>query len=284
MAGSYPDVPGHRMAYDRDGTILMNIPHPGTSGTPVLQTTAVMQQFNDDYEMTKKVSTWNTQGWAFIFPELRDITGLFLAKNADNGATVDTSVDTTNGVDGTWVARGSFIHAIESSFIISPMYRSSVTAYNYPGIKAIRFRFSSGSGHNYGMMHIYGQAAAGLAPNRLKVWHPTLDTPVGGAYFDWGDVAQSTSADRQFRVKNPSATLTANSISLTREALTPLTPSIVTQHQFSLDGSTFADTVNIGSLAPGAISVPITLRRTIISGAALSTSALRIVASAASYS
>jgi hypothetical protein len=127
-------------------------------------------------------------------------------------------------------------------------------------------------------VHLYGEPAPGENPNRLALWHPTLDQRVTPAYFDWGNVPRSSSADRLFRVKNVSSTLTASSVRVAMEALTDTTPSVPGQHSISSDGTTFLAQVNIGSLSPGAISGPLTLRRVIPSNAVLSLWSFRVFA------
>ena len=96
-----------------------------------------------------------------------------------------------------------------------------------------------------------------------------------GTHIDWGDTVRGTSADRTFRVKNNSATLTANSIQLSTTVLTNTTPSLVNQFEYS-DGGAFAQTLDIGNLAPGAISPLITVRRNTDISATLSVWTARI--------
>ena len=76
-------------------------------------------------------------------------------------------------------------------------------------------------------------------------------------------------------MKNNSATLTANSIQLSTTVLTNTTPSLVNQFEYS-DGGAFAQTLDIGNLAPGAISPLITVRRNTDISATLSVWTARI--------
>ncbi len=66
--------------------------------------------------------------------------------------------------------------------------------------------------------------------------------------------------------------------------LTPGTPSIVTAHTLSLDNVTYTSTIAVGSLAPGAISSVLYIKRTTPSDDQLSVRAGRIVAVATSFS
>jgi hypothetical protein len=126
---------------------------------------------------------------------------------------------------------------------------------------------------------IYGEPAPGQNPNRLELWHPTLDEKLPPAFFDWGDVPRSSSADRSFRVKNLSAVQTARSTRVAMEILTDSpAPSVVAQHTLSFGGGSFVPQVNIGDLAPGAISPAVTLRRVTPSNAVLSLWSFRVFA------
>lgn len=288
MAGNYPDVPGHRMAYDRDGSILLSV----NEGTAVITTATVpqMQAANNEsggkflVHAASSTSASPVYSAVLMFPELRNVGGLYHGASLANSVTAGlyTSVDTTNGFDGTWTLVGSWT---VRSLTSKPAMRNLIDPYGITAVKAVKWRVqmgTAGSAHNYHWAaQVYGVPAS--SPDRLRLWHPTLDQEVDGVYFDWGDVARSTQLDRDFRVKNSSA-LTANSVGLTMEALTDTAPSNVSQHTFSDDGVNFTSSLNIGNLAPGVISPVLTLRRTTVSDAVLSLWWTRIVASAASFS
>lgn len=275
MAGFYPDVPAPRMAYDRDGTV--GFKYVAGAVTPTQLTGGEMAQINNETE-----NTWWAQDtvpdwyYGLIFPQLRDITGYFNCAYFNTGTNpivMYTSADTTNGIDGTWTNRGNLS---QQSGLAN--YRTAISAVSWLGIKGIRlhFDFQGGSGvRTIKKLHLFGSLTAGETPDRLRLWHPTLDEPLDdanssdGAYLDWGDVVRGTNQDRSFRIKNNSATLTANSIDLSPQVLSDTAPTVVSQHTLS-DGGAFAGSINIGNLAPGNISSVITLRRTIASNAALS--------------
>lgn len=287
MAGSYPDYPSWRMAYDRDGTQLFWINNAGS----VSQRSAaeVIQLNNEDNDYTQWAGTSQTGTLAFIFPELRDIDAYRYIVNSSSLAstiTVATSANTTNGVDGTWTTLGStFVPA--SGTNVTPNYRNSITVAAADGVKAIRFVHTAQAARYFepAAIHLFGEITAGQNPNRLILWHPTLDQRVGAAYFDWGDVPRSSTADRTFRVKNNSATLTANGVAVSTDVLTDASPTLLSaQHQLSLNGTSFAATQTIGNLAPGAISGTVTLRRAMASNAQLSVWALRVLSTATSWS
>lgn len=271
MAGSYSDVPGPRMAYDRDGS--QGFRQGG--GYVTSMSAAHMTIWNN--EAGDDIGAFG-ENPGIIFPELRDIVGICVQMNDGYGG-MQTSTDTTNGLDGTWAWLAGANHGNTTG----SNHRTTWSAVSATGVKAVKVIKGSGSNRFHYGLHLYGKPSAGAAPDRLRIWHPTLDQEASGAYFDWGDVARSTSADRTFRVYNPSA-LTARSVFLSSEALTDTSPSTTSQHLFSFDGSAFATSVDIGDIPPGTASGLVTVRRDLSSAAGIGTWALRLVAAAASYS
>lgn len=281
MAGNYPDVPAPRMAFDRDGSVGARI---SSSNTVTLLTQAELQQINN--ETNGEISNSDVGArYAIIFPQLRDMSGYFIYSGlASFFKDISTSADTTNGLDGTWTIHSANPTASATS---APGYRSNIQAVSWAGIKAFRFR-TVDTGWNWGL-HLYGAVAAGQTPDRLRMWHPTLDEPLDdatsadGAYFDWGDVQQNTTSDKTFRIKNNSSTLSANSIVISQETLTDTTPTVNSQFTFS-DGGAFLASLDIGNLAPGALSPVITKRFTRPANATLSLWTSRTIANPGSWS
>lgn len=286
MAGNYADYPSYRMAYDRDGTQVFKI----DAGNGVTAASlATIQALNDESGtgINTYLSVSSSGSLVFIFPELRDVDGFFQSSSGSfqpSTCTVSVSADTTNGVDGTWTTINS---ALPLNVPASPAYRTGIVSTSSLAMKAFKIRCATGSSGQWTpvSVHLFGKPSAGQNPDRLILWHPTLDQRVGAAYFDWGDVRQSSAATvRTFRVKNNSSTKTANGVSVAFDVLTDASPTLLAgQHALSLDGSSFSSTVTIGALAPGAISGTVTIRRTIASTAALSVWALRVVSTATSW-
>jgi hypothetical protein len=189
-------------------------------------------------------------------------------------------------VDGTWTTIvNPFIRARVDTGGIT-QYRSAIQTISALGVKALRFNTNAGGAQNTkpAIVHLYGKIASGQT-TYLKIWHPTLDQEIGAATFDWSDVPRGSSADKTFRIKNTHGTLTANSIVVSLEALTDTTPSVPGNFTLSNENPpvTFAATINIGNLAPGAISGVKTVRRSTPSNAGLSVWALRMLAIAGSW-
>ena len=72
--------------------------------------------------------------------------------------------------------------------------------------------------------------------------------------------------------------MTAGSTRVAMEVLTDASPSVPAQHTLSYAGGSFLAQVNIGDLAPGAISGPVTMRRVTPTDAALGLWTFRVFA------
>ena len=288
MAGNYPDAPAPRMAYDTDGTIAFRVlgGNPITTYGPDSGTIRVMNNESSDLvDMT-----YGSSGAVYVgvvFPQQRDISGVYVSYNQVSSATLYYSTDTTSGIDGAWaVVPGASV--IDSS--VQTSYRSSISTVSLSGVTGLRVRRPNGYGGGNGLraLHVYGSLSAGQTPDRLRQWHPTLDEPLDennsadGAYLDWGNVPRGTTQERSFRIKNNSATLTANSIVVSNSILTDTSPTLNNQITYS-DGGAFANSINIGNLVPGEISAEITVRRTISLSANMGPWSVRTIAEAGSW-
>ena len=292
MAGSYPDVPGLRMAHDRDGTVGFKFNY-GTGGSLATLTSGNLVTLND--ESSGGVQIWDSgsaEHFAFglIFPELRGVQGVRMYATGfgnTTGSAVEWSANTTNGLDGTWTATSGYTDTTVG-FSVTGL-RTGITTLALTGVRAIRVRRAANatfgaSSWNVSTFHVYGSPASGENPNRLRWWHPTLDQEITGPYFDLGDVARGSTNIVTFRIKNQSATLTANSVEIAAEALTDTSPTNVSQHLFSSDGATYVTPLSVGNLAPGAISSVLYMRRDTSASATLSLWWTRFVATATSWS
>lgn len=284
MAGAYPDVPGFRFEYDRDGSILV---HHGS----ITFTAAEARQANDEAPTSVVLNAGNNL--ALAWPEVRTVTGMFLSyqygisQPGDNGA-IQTSVDTTNGIDGTWVTKSEVLnlHVDNAGATIPSLCRTDIAPFSYPGIRGIRILpLNDRGGMQLYCFHVYGQWPLTENPNRLVLCDGTGAVVTDGAYLDFGDSARGTIATKPFRIKNNSGSLTANSVTVSFEALYNGTPSNLTQFDFSTDGgTTWVTSKMIGSLGPGSTTPSYTLRRNTAVGAAAGAWQLRLLAVPASMS
>lgn len=291
MAGNYPDVPGHRFVIDRDGTQGYLV-DPSSVITQLTPTN--MQEINNESMTGYVVSIANGEWFlGLFFPEPRTIAGAYYYVSRSSfplsdTVYIETSEDTTNFIDGTWdlaLTLDMGTTGISDGTVV-PDYRELIQPLAVSNVKAIRFRNSGGGlgSTEIHAAHVYGSIPTSGSPDRLVVWHPTLDEPVDGAYFDWGDSPRSSSEDRTFRVKNLSGSLTANNITVSFDALTDGSPSVAGMHLVSDDGVNFAATESILSIGPGVISSVLTMRRVLPSNAPLGLWAPRVHAVADSWS
>jgi hypothetical protein len=266
MAGNYPDPTSWRMALDKDGSTIVYVDF----GNAIYDFTAaeMLEMQKDTTSGTKPF--WGITNWyyAVVFPEKRDIDGYqtFDTRNTQFALSVETSVNTTNGADGTWVTQSTnyFPKAVYGD------WRAQLVNTTVLGVKGIRWRGSNGhsNGNLYGVI-LTGEISPGENPDRLVLWDASANTKMPPVNFDWGFVQRSSSADRTFRVKNNSSTKQANNVTVSSDIVINTTPSVAGQLVYSYNGGAFLAQVNIGSLAPGAISGVVTCRRVTPSNAVL---------------
>jgi hypothetical protein len=306
MAGSYPDAPFRRMAYDADGTIVWWArPDATNNNWSAINTTTIVewtttQKQNSNNEGAQFAVSWEhrpgdigTRFFAWIFPEPRDIYGYYMFMRSTNGVGLDkvmqlqTSTDSTNGVSGTWTTHiveedltANLWHA-GSNYSNSTAYRIAIRNQYIPDVRVYRFIIYQ----VYGLArdpvrvdgsHIYGEIAAGQTPDRLlfidELTGLEFDAPI-----DWGDVPRGTTLERDIRIRNNSSTLTAADNDLNFEALSGLSD---TWHSIKDGGGSFGPTLNIASIAPGATypaaGDPLTVRLMVAMDEQLSLQASRL--------
>jgi hypothetical protein len=288
---NYPTPTSYRMAYDADGTQVFS--KARTSGGAVAQLTAPqVASINGEVAQTTlainadtDISAGAAAQLSFVFPQRRDLIGVFVwAMTSNQGGTanciVDTSQDTTNGIDGTWTAQTSQFVA-ES--VMLPNYRTAIRGVSAPNVVGVRLRFSLALQFSVlpGAVHLYG-GFTNPSFDRLAIWHPTLNQEL--TYQDFQDQTRGTTQTVQFRVRNMSSSLTANSVSVSTSVLTDTTPTVASQITYSSDNSTYSSILNLGNLSPGTTSGVLYMRNSLLSTAAISLWAGRIRASAASFS
>ena len=288
MAGNYADVPGPRMAYHRDGSV--GFTHTG-GGISTLSGANMIELNDEDSSGTGNALLHNDSFGAgmyvgVVFPELRDLAGWFVYAPSGNynGTSFETSVDSTNGLDGTWVNHstpGSGQYGVASQ----PGYRTNIQTVSLTGKKAVRFHSGQSGGGatvDFITMHLYGPFNA--AATRYLAVTDTGGTEVTGAHFDFDDDPRGgVSETIQFRVKNLNGSLTASTITVGLEVNYDKSPSFLDDYELSDDGVSYGSTVSIASLAPAATSSTLYLRRTTPIGAQMGLESGVVTVSAASW-
>jgi len=271
MAGSFPDVPGFRFEYDRDGSVMQ------ASGGTVSVTS--MQYLNDESSSGADMGTGYT---GIAWPEIRTVTGLFLygqhGVNYNDQATIKTSPNTTNGYDGTWTTVGTLQENINATDFNIPTYcrqivpdtttRNGISLWNLPNITGIQIYPVYQGGWTAKAIHIYGTIPLTSNPSRLVLCDSSGTPTTNGAYFDFGNAARATAASIPFRIKNNSSVSTAQSITVAMQALYDSSPTFSSNHDFDFGGG-WVKTANIGDLGPGAITPVYQFRRNTPAGAAV---------------
>lgn len=254
------------MAYDRDGTVVKWSDGTGANST---LTTAQKKKLNDTINDTSSeyvmVVAGNIAHWiSFLFPELRDLYDCFV-EHVPSGlafSQAQYSLDTTDGLNGTWTASPGA--AGVSTVPTGSSFRTGPGATYIAGIKAVRFSFMGGvNGHSTSVrsIHIYGVPQVNSSVHRVAFWHPYLDMRLPGDYLDMDDVIRNGTIYREFRIKNNSSVYTMNDIVLDIESIEYGT---VVTDDYSIKRaaeSTYQPSTTIASLAPGAISEIVSVRR-----------------------
>lgn len=284
MAGSYMDAPAARIAYDRDGSVGVGIT---ASGVPTQLTLAMLQGFNSEREAGTAPSAGASRV-AIVFPIPVDLKAVFLSLIAATPtASIETSKDTTTGVDGTWTTQVPAANHLKD---VKPNYRILTMLNELPGgaanqnVRGVRISSSTSTLPNIRALHFYGDPSGSATPDRIAVWHPSLNIPLPVTQFDWGNVPRSSSADRSFRIKNLSTNLIAGDIEVYVEALTPGAPSVSGMHTISDNGgATFLTSATISELGPGEISGVFILRRVVPANAQVSVWSARVAADVSTW-
>lgn len=275
---AYWSASAPRVPWDRDGSILT---YWGTNGVvtrlPQSAMSWLARESSDNSTTSTTQLTWNMGGAtpaaffgiAIIFPFQRDLEALFSfgTVHPPTGFSWQTSHNTTNGLDGTWDTQASPVDSV----FMKPFYRTPANLVilsvgpTTKNVRGVRLQWNSNSNglttNIVRAMHVYGWPSASATTERLEFWHPTSNVILPASWLDYGSFPRGTSADKKFRIKNLSATSTANSVSLQVETPSDTSPSVVSSFSIGDAGGTFATVQTIPSIAPGAISPVYTLRR-----------------------
>ncbi len=267
--GFYADVPGARMGLDADGSILLAAEMAVGSFTVGMSPGKVWdtptQAEKDRVNNEDASDDWALAGNDFlscmIFPEKRDIDGVFFASpNVTSGGS-DYSTNTTNGIDGSWTT----LSYTGFTWLLDDKYRTDIAAKSLTGVRAVRF-FNGSTSQDLSAMHVYGLIASGETPDRILFLDEAtgLEFGSGGSapeIMDFGDRPRGSIFDHEFRLRNNSTVagnnLTATTIALTREALVGVMDTWMTYDE---DGGGFMTSETVTSLAPETNSALLTMR------------------------
>ena len=263
-AGSFPDVPSRRMAQDADGSVLL---HRLGIGLMEEASQVDMTELNDEdnVQPSSALSTDTSSGTRIlhhIFPELREFDGGFHSATGSGSMDLqelETSGDTTNGIDGTFTSRTS---DLPNHFSTYDLYRDNIISYAVSNVRCVRVHlFGGGSGGSkiWLTSHLYGEISASETPDRL-LWFDQVAALEYAKPIDYGDAPRGSHVDTVTFLRNNSGSLTASSVQITAEALYLLSGAWYT---FS-EGTGFSATLALASsIANGADSPNITVRRII---------------------
>lgn len=289
----YPSPPGHRMAYDIDGSGLYH--YRKSTGLISRIADSWLTGRNSDEEHTRygDFSMYDDDFFAVAFPEKRDLTGIFFsllrevnnypAEDISHVKRVEVSENTQTLIDGDWT---TILTPAETAgdVAVTPDYRTKILELSASNVRAIRIVFGRRAGSTrqrtsyLKVLHLYGSISEGQTLDKLAIWHPTDDVPIDAGYFDWGDIAQGSVSTRQFRVKNLSSTKTAKAIDITKSATGEAAQSLLAYHKFSVDTQQNLDTVRLSQVAPGATSQIVTMSINLPSTAPLGPKTVRVQA------
>lgn len=268
MAGSYPDAPSRRMAWDDDGSL-------GFYGATAFFSGAQNQALNSEANANVSVGGSN---YGIIFPELREVDGWFFLHNGASYTSMATSTDTTNGIDGTWVTQLSSFPGWTASSDVRSNFRVKILSLAVSNVRAVnQYRTGANQG---AAMHCYGEITPGQTPDRL-LWIDSGTNLEFGLPIDYGDIPRGSASDRLVKLRNNSATFTAATIQVTAEANTLGSGAWYT---FS-DGAGFQSTLPLASsIGPSSDSPVITIRRDIPDNETVGLHAGRVQVSVGSWS
>lgn len=270
------------MAWDDDGTVAGGVVTDFTSPIDEWSSSQKTEANDEDDNIARDYGNNSPSKYVLVvYPELREVDGIFYVYGeASPPSTVDTSGDTTNGIDGSWTQR---IADLPNFNIVAVNYRSGITSMAVSNVRGLRVQISNSgltSAQQVKALHLYGTIAAGETPDRL-LWVDNATGSEFGLPIDYGDIPRGSAEDRQVKLRNNSGTLTASSVQVTAEA--PYLGSGA-WYTFS-EGGAFQSTLPLASaIGAGADSPVITLRRIVPDAETLGLHAARAYASVGSWS
>lgn len=276
LAANYPALAGYRRALDVEGCRVFQY------GSSHYSQSALNLSASQE-SRTPSIGGGEGAIICFFFSQPMDVDG-WVASHTHGGSSTYYSTDAVNPEAATW----NYLGASAAPNLMWHVMRANVVSSTLLGVRA--FRVNVGGGGAYGDsvslrgFHVWGEPTdpATNNPHRLEIWHPTLDQKIAPTDLDHGDVDVGTSSTVTFRVKNRSASQTANAIIVTSSLDEDTSPSLGTVTQVDT-GSGFVAQSNIGNLAPGAVTSVFSQRTSPIAGTPYGPFGLRITATPGSW-
>lgn len=269
MAGTYNDVPGVRIPYNLDGSmvkIAATVANSDTTisgGWSVIANGDVSNMVDGSNSSNYLISLGSYSGKmiSVAFAQSVNITGhnvLVINSGSAGAPSLYYSTDTTDGTDGTWSAS----QPSNQDTVLSAASFRNITAVNWVGVKGVRL-FTAYNSNSSGTVNVVEFGLYGTwTPATLAGWHPTLDQQIGGADLDFGDIALGTVHTKTFRIKNGRG-LQANTVTVSSTIGETQTRSGLL---FSDDNTNWATSIVVTSIAAGAISPVLYVKRTVGAG------------------
>lgn len=262
-SASYPMPIAAYFDLASDGTLMYRVQSSTYYQLPLVS----VQSLTDfDPSATGHQSNYDSNV-VLLFPQARTIKAWSLSIARSNTAVsiseMQISTDTTNGEDGTWTTGGTQGQVYEYLDASNAKIRQPKLV-NWAGVRGIRFPCYTDASYGSGARILYWKEIAlwgEYTSAGLAFWDETVDLAVPGDIFDIGNVTQGATYSASFRIKNSHGTQTANNTTVT-SPVSPIVGGIQDVLEFS-DGGSYAASIVISSLAPGAMSNIITMRRVV---------------------
>jgi hypothetical protein len=264
---AYATIPGRRFEYDIGGGSA----YQGTDIDVITGalTSVQLGYLNGESKQNKVISISPAADpktrvlWIFL-PEKYNVSGLgflHLIESAPS-ISVHASPDSTNGLDGTWLAATLPNGDIPCNLDGDDDWRDKIRPCTFSeAVKVIRVAYTATIGGteqriDIYALHIYGTKASGEIPDDiLFLDDDEIDDPEFIRDLDFGDRPEGTTIQHRIKLKNSSETKTANNLSL---------GLVDDDFVFSMDeGETWVTSATIATLSPSATTSSIIIKNTI---------------------
>lgn len=269
----YPTLPGRKFNYDvGGGSVYWSF---GSTGALTLLTTEQMTKLNSENNSSAAISKVASYSEGSLFtlylflPEKLTVTGLYSSHSLSSyysvsyAIEVHGSADSTNGLDGTWIAANMPNGMLPRVLMDDDGWRSKIQPCTFSEqVRVIRIRYNQGysSGTQYTLafyaLHVYGNKGTGETPNDILFMDDDASNdPEFARDLDFGDRPEGTTTTHRIKLYNQSTTKTSNNLSLVLSDA---------DHTFSMDeGTTWVTGATIASLAPQTASSSIIIKNTV---------------------